>query len=306
MSTNADIASLRYFVHVATANSFVGGAKRAHVSPPAVSKAVRKLEDDLGVKLFERTTRRVVLTDAGQVALNRSRRVLAELDGLEGDLAASIGYPKGPLRIAAMEVFSVELLPLATADLVDEYPEVLPLCYEMIPQRMNELLIAGDLDVGFTIGAAPVLGVESHAIGISPGVLVCGRRHPLYRRGSVTPRDLEQHASVVPKFFGGTNLPSLDQFPEHRYPRRIGATVELLQMGVELVVAGAYLGYFPEISVHRHLAAKRLKALHGVKSGEPFQLHALSRAGVPLKPAAVKLIALLQSAISSSRPKRSR
>ena len=301
MSTNIEVAALRYFVHVAAANSFVRGAERAHVSPPAVSKAIRKLEEALGVRLFERTTRRVLLTQAGHVALERCRRVLAELDGLEAGLAASTAHPMGPLRIAAMEVFSIELLPVALAELVSAHPDVVPRCYEMIPQRMNDRLLAGELDIAFTIGAAPAAGIESHALGVSRGVLVCGRRHPLFGRGRVSPRDLERHASVVPRFFGAEHLPSLDQFPERRYSRRVGATIELLQMGIELAVAGRYLGYFPEISVRRHLKASRLRALKGLVLGSPFELHALSRVGVPLKPAASRLIDGLKTTISTKR-----
>ncbi len=296
MSTNVDLASLRYFVHVATTGSFAKAAQRAHVSPPAVSKAIRKLEEELGARLFERTTRRVGLTPAGQAALERCRRVLAEIDGMPADVAASIGRPRGPLRVAAMEVFSIELLPLALAGLIAEHPDVVPSCYETIPHRMNELLLAGELDIAFTIGASEVPGIALHELGTSPGVLACGKRHPLYRRGRVTPQDMRAHPSVVPRFLGAEHLPSLDQFPEHRYPRRIGATIELLQLMVELVAEAGYLGYFPEISVRKHLATGRLRALRGLRT-EPFRLHALSRDGVPLKPAASALIERVRAAI---------
>ncbi|MGE0550713.1 MAG: LysR family transcriptional regulator [Kofleriaceae bacterium] len=297
MGRNAEIAAIRYFVHVATAGSFVRGAERAHVSPPAVSKAIRKLEDELGVRLFARTTRQVQLTPAGQVALERCRRVLAELDDLDADLVTAAGRPTGTLRVAAMEVFSIDVLPIAVAQLVAAHPAVTPLCYEMIPQRMTQRLLDGELDVGFTIGSLPREGIELHELGTSPGVLVCGKTHPLRARGRVSSNDLQRYPSVVPRFFGAEHLPSLDQFPEARYPRRVGATIELLQMGVELVVEGGYLGYFPEISVRRNLASKRLHALNGLAGRPPFHLHALSRAAVPLKPAAADLIKRVSSEI---------
>ncbi|MGE0871494.1 MAG: LysR family transcriptional regulator [Kofleriaceae bacterium] len=290
MGMNVEVTAIRYFVHVATAGSFVRGAERAHVSPPAVSKAIRKLEDDLGTPLFTRTTRRVQLTHAGQVALERCRRVLAELDGLDAEIVSASGQPTGTLRIAAMEVFSIEVLPIAVAQLVAAHPAVTPLCYEMIPQRMAARLLDGELDVGFTIASTPAEGIERHDLGSTPGVLVCGKSHPLHARGRVSPSDLQRYPSVVPRFFGAEHLPSLDQFPDTRYPRRVGATIELLQMGVELVAEGGYLGYFPAISVRRSLATKRLRALKGLAGRPPFRLHALSRAAVPLKPAAAALI----------------
>lgn len=307
MSINADLASLRYFVHVATAGSFVRGAERAHISQPAMSKAIRKLESELGVRLFERTTRRVVLTHEGHVALDRCRRVLADVEAMGAELKGASQRPAGPLRIGAMEVFSMELLPLALAEVVAEHPEVVPHAYEMIPQKMSERLVAGELDVGFTIGAGAMPGIERRPLGSSRGVLVCGREHALYSKGRVTARALATHPSVVPRFFGLEHLPSLDQFPDDRFPRHIGATIELLAMGVELVVSGAYLGYFPEISVRGHLRAKRLRALRGLPGIAPFELHALSRAGARLTPAAAVLTERVAAAIADgSRAKAPR
>lgn len=285
-------------MHAAVTSSFARAAERAHVSPPAVSKAIRKLEEDFGAQLFERTTRKVRLTPAGVVALARCQRALTELDGLGAELAASDGRPDGPLRIAAMEVFSIELLPAALVGLVAEHPGVIPICSETIPQRMTERLIAGEIDVAFTIGATRAPGIELHPLGESRGVLVCGKGHPLFAQGRVSPKQLQHYPFVVPRFFGADHLPSLDQFPDDRYPRKTGATIELLQMGVALVVDGPYLGYFPQISVHKHLATKRLRALRGI-SGEPFLLQAMGRAGVPFRPAARLLIERLRLAVAT-------
>jgi DNA-binding transcriptional LysR family regulator len=299
MGMNVELTTIRYFVHVGTLGSFARGAARAHVSSPAMSKAVRKLEDELGTRLFERTTRRVILTPDGQVALERCRRILADVDALEADVPVGLEHPRGPLRIAAMEVFSAELLPAVLVALVSEHRDVVPSCYEMIPQRMTDRLLDGEVDVGFSIGLTPAAGIELHPLGMSPGVLVCGRRHPLFSRGRIHARDLERYPFVVPRFFGDEHLPSLDQFPEALHPRRVGATIELLQMGVELAAEGELLGYFPEVSVRKQLAAKRLRALKGIPSGRPFQLHALSRAAVPMKPAARMLIARVMSAVKA-------
>jgi DNA-binding transcriptional LysR family regulator len=290
VSINVDLTSLRYFLHVAAAGSFVGGAARAHVSPPAVSKAIRKLETDLDAKLFERTTRRVVLTQAGQVALHHARGVLQGVDELGADLAGAASTPRGPLRVAAMEVFSADLLPRALSALVAKHPAVIPQCYEMIPQRMTELLVAGELDIAFTIGATAMPGIELHALGVSRGALVCGKRHPLYATRKVTSKDLLRYPSVVPKFLGAEHLPSLDAFPEERAPRLVGATIELLQMGIGLVLHGQYMGFFPEICVRHHLKDGSLRALRGAPVGAPFKLQALTRAGVSQKPATTLLI----------------
>src|SRR6266704_2614875 len=100
-----ELTHLRYFGHVAEALSFGRGARLAHVTPPAISKAIKNLEDEIGAPLFERTTRKVALTDAGRVLLARCRRVLAEVEGIRRDLDEARSTIGGELRIGANEVF---------------------------------------------------------------------------------------------------------------------------------------------------------------------------------------------------------
>lgn len=285
------LEDLRYFVAVAETRSFVRGARAAHVSPPAISKAIQRLELALDVKLFERTTRRVALTDAGMVFLRRAQRVLQELTDLQAELGLAEMVPRGELRVGAMEVFSVQLLPRALASLVREHPDVTPHVYEMIPERMVAALEEGRLDIAFTIGARPTPGIRIRSLGTTRGLLVCGRSHPLYAKGRLRPRDLEAYAFVVPRFWEAEHLPPLDQFPEE-IPRRVGATIELLQMEVELVRSGAYLGFLPEISVARELEKRDLRKLSGLGTKIEFELQALTREGAR-KPSAEELFEVL-------------
>ena len=285
-----ELTDLRYFHHVAASGSFSEGARRSHVSPPAISKTIRKLEDELGMALFVRTTRRVALTPAGEALRRRAERVLAEVSGIAEDLESLSGAVRGEIRVGAMEVFSLDVLPAAIVRVVRAHPAVVPFAHEMAPERMEELLADGKLDVGLTVGGGGARGIEYRALGRSPGVLTCGKGHPLHRSGRVRAADLREHPSVVPRFLGLEHAPVLDQFPDRRFPRRVGATIELLQMGIELVPSGVNLGYFPEMSVRRHLASGRLKALRGLSVAPPFELRALLRRGVPLRPAVRALL----------------
>lgn len=280
LDATMELTELHYFMNVAAAKSFSRGAAAAHVSPPAISKAIMKLEVELGARLFVRTTRRVVLTEAGERLRTRCRRVFDELEEARRDLEEARTAVSGELRIGAMEVFSSQLLPLALSRLVREHPRVLPSSHEMVSQRMERLILEGRLDVGFTIGIGHVKGVDYHSLGRSPGVLVCGRTHPLHARGRIGRSGLARYPFVVPRVLGMEHLPVLDQFPEATHPRVVGATFELLQMGVQLVGEGAYLGFFPEISVRRELETNRLRELKGIPLGVVFELHALTRAGV--------------------------
>ena len=81
-----ELRQLRYVEAVARHRHFTRAAEELHVAQSALSHQVRRLEDELGIELFERTSRRVVTTDAGKAVAERARRVLAEVDGVAGDV----------------------------------------------------------------------------------------------------------------------------------------------------------------------------------------------------------------------------
>jgi DNA-binding transcriptional LysR family regulator len=167
------------------------------------------------------------------------------------------------------------------------------------PAGDERLLGEGRCDVGFTIGGdARRRDVETHVLGTSLGVLVCGKGHPLYVARRVAPSRLALHAFVVPRFLGSEDAPPLDQFPAG-VERTIGATSELMQMGIELCVRGAFLAYLPEISVRGALADGRLRAIRGIPTGEPYELKALTRRGRQPSRAAERLLAIVRSAVAA-------
>ena len=290
-----ELTDLRYFWHAATLSSFLRAAKAVHVTPPAISKAIKRLEEDLGTPLFVRTTRRVALTPSGEALRSHAERILREVDDLRSDLDGRSAPVQGELRIAAMEVFSTRLLPETLTALVGKHPALIPLSYEMFPERMEALLVQGRIDVGLTVGGGMRPELEYRALGRSPGVLVCGRRHPLYRGGRITAQQAAEVPFVVPRFLDAEHLPPLDQFPEHVLSRRVGATIELLQMAIELAAGGRFVAYFPEIAVGPYLRDGRLRALRGLPEGRPFDLRGLTRRGVRPRPG----VALLLEAIEA-------
>ncbi len=116
VETSIELRQLRYFIAVAEELHFGRAARRLHMSQSPLSRAIRELEHDLGLVLFVRTTRRVELTPAGAVLLDRSRRALAELDGaiIEARRTADsqhgvLGVGYGPFSRPLVERFAAEL-----------------------------------------------------------------------------------------------------------------------------------------------------------------------------------------------------
>ena len=292
-----ELSHLRYFYNVAKTRSFVKGARLSNVTPPAVSKAVKKLEEELGTQLLVRTTRRAALTQSGEILLEHCQRLFNCVEALERSLDQARETIAGPLRIGAMEVFSIYLLPVALCKLIERHPKVIPSSFEMLPQAMARQILDGELDVAFTVSGGDSRGIIYTTLGTSPGVLVCGRAHPLYEGGRITPKQLAHYPFVVPRFLGREHLPPLDLFPNDVHPRRVGATIELLQMGIRMTTSGSLLGYFPEVSVRQSLDDGSLRELRGIRLGPPFELQALTRDGIPPKTATSELIDQLRTLV---------
>lgn len=269
------LADLRYFRAAARASSFVRGAEMAHVTPPAMSKAIARLELTLDAQLFVRAKRKVALTDAGRTFLRRAERILAEASEAEAELHGHSGRLSGELRIGAMEVFSVALLPRALAVVARAHPALITRSFEGSPVRIDRWVEQGEVDLGLAIGPVTREGLRSVSLGETPGLVVCGKTHPLFRTPRVTTALLSEHAFVVPTFLGEEGAPPIDQFPA-AIDRKVGASIELLQMGIAMVTEGAWLGYFPEISIRAQVRRGELRALP-IRGAAPFTLRATFR-----------------------------
>lgn len=117
-------SDLRVFVRVMDRGNFSQAAKDLGLTPSAVSKLVSRLEDRLGVRLLERSTRRLALTPEGETFLERARRIVADIEEAEAEVARARGAPRGRLRINSGTAFGLHQLTLALPDFLTRYPEI--------------------------------------------------------------------------------------------------------------------------------------------------------------------------------------
>jgi LysR family transcriptional regulator of gallate degradation len=235
--------------------------------------------------------------------LERARVILADAAALMREASDAVHAIRGPLRIGAMEVLSLDVLPAALTALVAAHPDVVPSCFEQPPEQLLRGVARGELDVGFTVGGAPSEALRRHVLGTSPAVVVCGREHPLAPTGSgrATRADFLSHPWVVPRFFADPpGSRPIDQFPDERLARPVGATIELLRSGVELVAGGRFLGCFPAITIRRELAEGRLVRLRGHPAIPAFELAAYERARGAGSPTVRAVIEAVQRAVRRS------
>ncbi|HEX9050923.1 MAG TPA: LysR substrate-binding domain-containing protein, partial [Anaeromyxobacter sp.] len=185
-----DVHALRTFVEVARRQGFTRASETLHVTQPAISKMVKALEEELGTPLLHRERRRVRLTEAGRIVLDRAQGILDALRGIEEEVVEVAALRRGRLRLGMPPIVGVTFFPPLLAEFHQLYPGVLLELREEGSHNIEALVLERELDVG-----AVVLPTDEKAFGTMPFVrdelrAVLHRDHPLARRPHVALRDL--------------------------------------------------------------------------------------------------------------------
>jgi LysR family transcriptional regulator, hydrogen peroxide-inducible genes activator len=178
------LRQLQYVVAVAETLSFRAAAERCHVAQPSLSAQLAQLEKALGVRLFERDRRRVLLTAAGRVLVERARAVLRETGDLV-EAAIRAGDPlNGRLQIGVIPTISPYLLPTAAPALRRAHPRLTVVWREEKTADLLRDLQAGALDAALLALEADIGDVERAVIARDPFVLATPPRASVRRQGS--------------------------------------------------------------------------------------------------------------------------
>lgn len=183
------------FVQVAEMRSFVAAGRNLGVSASAVGKSIARLEDKLGVRLFHRSTRSITLTAEGHLLLERSRRILAEIEAAQQELTQAAQHPVGRLRLSLPLVGSLVLPVLG--DFMRQYPQI-QLDLEFTDRMVD--VIAEGYDAVLRIGPPADSRLSARKLGHFRTVVVASPEY-LARCGEPqTPADLTHHACLQYRF----------------------------------------------------------------------------------------------------------
>jgi len=182
------------YVAVAEEESFAGAARRLGMSPPAVTRAIAALEDRLGVKLLNRTTRHVRATEAGERYLDDARRVIAAADEADEAAVGINAQPRGHMTVTAPVLFGRMYVMPGIVDYLQKHPETS--VSALFLDRVVNMLEEG-VDVGIRIGELSDSSYRALRVGHVRRVL-CAAPSYLQRRGiPQVPQDLKQHDVIV-------------------------------------------------------------------------------------------------------------
>jgi len=180
-----NLRDLRYLVAVADRRHFGRAADACHVSQPTLSTQLHKFEDYLGVKLVERSNRRVLMTPVGEELAGRARRILQESDELVAAARAARDPLAGEFRVGVIPTVGPYLLPHLLPALREAAPGLRPQLHEDKTDRLLARLHAGELDAVLLAVPVPADGLQQEVAFREPFVLAAPADHPLARCRSV-------------------------------------------------------------------------------------------------------------------------
>jgi DNA-binding transcriptional LysR family regulator len=189
-----DPSELAFFVQIVKEGSLSGAARELGVTPASVSKRLTKLEQELGVLLLNRTTRRLSVTDAGELYYANAVRILGELEELERQLSQDRAAPKGLLRVNAPLGFGRTYITPIVSNFVKRYPDV-ELQLQLSDHPLS--LIDESFDIGIRFGEVPDARVVATKIAANRR-LVCAAPSYLKQHGvPKAPNDLARFNCIV-------------------------------------------------------------------------------------------------------------
>ncbi|MGK9171993.1 LysR family transcriptional regulator [Yokenella regensburgei] len=246
---NYTLKQLRVFVTVAQARSFSRAGDIIGLSQSAVSHSVKELESQTGVRLLDRTTREVILTEAGQQLAARLERLLDELNSTLRE-AGRVGQQlTGTVRVAASQTLSAHLIPQCIAQSNRCYPEIDFMLHDRPQQWVLESIRHGEVDFGMVIDPGPVSDLECEEILSEPFFLLCRGDHAWADKPGVRWSELEGARLVVQDYASGSR-PLIDaalmRFGIHaRIVQEIGHPATLFPM----VEAGIGVSVMPALAL---------------------------------------------------------
>ncbi len=191
------LTELRYIVAVARERHFGRAAESCFVSQPTLSVAIKKLEDELGVQLFERGSSDISITPLGQQVVEQAQKVLEEAQVIK-EIARSGKDPlSGPLKVGVIYTIGPYLLPLLVPRMIQRHPATPLILQENFTVKLLELLRQGDIDVAILADPFPANGLVTQALYDESFVVAVPAHHPWAQRAAIRSDEIKDETMLL-------------------------------------------------------------------------------------------------------------
>jgi LysR family transcriptional regulator, hydrogen peroxide-inducible genes activator len=246
-----ELHQLRYFCAIVDTGSFSRAARQTHVSQPSLSQQIRKLEDELGARLFDRLGRSVRLTEIGQTFLPRARAVLRELQAARGDLEQQRDSLGGTLTVGVIPTVAPYFLPPVLTQFSRQFPQAEVSVVEEITPVLLERLRAATVDLALL--ALPIRGHEFEAFPVltEPMFAALPKKHRLAKMASLSLKDLRAEPFLLLRdghCFRENALAACDRARLH--PQIVFESGQFSSL-LSMVAAGMGVSIVPEMAIDK-------------------------------------------------------
>jgi LysR family hydrogen peroxide-inducible transcriptional activator len=247
-----EVNQLRYVCAIADTGNFSRAAERCRIAQPSLSQQVQKLEDDLGVKLFDRLGRSIRLTEAGRAFIPRARAILEQLDAARSSAADKNADLRGNVTVGVIPTVAPYLMPAYTASFAKKFPDA----KLRIIEETTSVLVEGlrDLSIDVAILALPLRhkDLELFPIRTEPLFAVLKKNHPRARAKSLALKDLRGESFVMLRDGHCFRDLSLDTCTRARITPNIAFESGQFSSLLGMVAAGIGVSLVPEMAIDRN------------------------------------------------------
>jgi LysR family transcriptional regulator, hydrogen peroxide-inducible genes activator len=192
-----NIRDLKYLVAVADYKHFCKAADACFVSQPALSMQIKKLEETLGVTLFERTNKSVLITDIGKVVIQHAREILQQIDNMKNATKQACDPFSGTLHLGIIPTLAPYLLPHIFTELSEKFPKLTIYLVEDVTANLLKKLSEGKLDCALLALPLPEVNFTTHALFDEAFLLTVSKNHALAKLKFVQLTDLNHHTLLL-------------------------------------------------------------------------------------------------------------
>jgi DNA-binding transcriptional LysR family regulator len=243
---------LRYFVAVAEEGSFSRAAAKVRVAQPSLSQQIRKLEAEVGQRLFDRLSRSVVLTEAGRCLLEYAQQILASVGDARRCVDELKGKIAGDLAVGAIPTIAPYILPELVVTFQNHYPDVRLEIVEDVTERITRRIEAGELDVAVLSTCQQSPSLRRERLGNEPLLLLVPEAHPLAKQTLVTLDELKSQRFLLLHEMHCLSQQVHQLLESQRLHPEIALAGSQLTTIANMVAAGIGVSIVPQMMVKHH------------------------------------------------------
>ncbi|HQZ82995.1 MAG TPA: LysR family transcriptional regulator [Pyrinomonadaceae bacterium] len=256
-----DINQLEVLVTVAREKSFSRAAEALNRTQPAVSQAIRRLEDDVGEKLFDRSSKDGTLTFAGEVLLEHAEAMLALRTNARNAIRELKGLRRGKVTISANEHTVFFLLPVIE-EFLKLHPTIKIEVQRGVASRIPKQITAREVELGVISFSPEDASLVSVPIVTDDLVMIVSPEHPLARRGTVSIGDVAQESFIAHNAPSPYRRRVIEAFAKHRIELQISVELPSLEAIKLLVMKNAGAALVPRLAARAEIENGRLAELN--------------------------------------------